>query len=309
MDKTDMDQNSGKHNGVLSPEDYAEPSCLLCGTPYGMPEKVKRVPLQRIIEKMDEYQSRKDISGAQRHLNYWLEEARLGHDKRGELSIRNEMIGFSRKNGKKEQAFESIEEAVRLIQELELEGSVTSGTTYINAATAYYTFGEYDQSLFWFTRAKAVYEANEGMDPSLLAGLYNNMALTCTAKKQYDKSAELYRKALAILEPVPGAAPERAITCLNLADALEAKEGTEAAEEEIYQLLDRAEELLDQAWEDVKEKNRSEKGYYAFVCESCAPSFSYHGFFMTAEELKKRAAGIYEENAGADTDPGGQKNA
>ncbi len=46
----------------------------------------------------------------------------------------------------------------------------------------------------------------------------------------------------------------------------------------------------------VKEKSQNEKGYYAFVCESCAPSFSYHGYFMTAEELKKRAKEIYDGN-------------
>ena len=40
------------------------------------------------------YMGQKDYAGAERHLKYWLEEAKLGHDLRGQLTIRNELIGF-----------------------------------------------------------------------------------------------------------------------------------------------------------------------------------------------------------------------
>ena len=128
--------------GYLEPEDYAEPRCLLCDEPYGAKPAVKSVPQDRIIEKMNEYMSRRDYAGAERHLLYWLEEARLGHDKRGELLIYNELIGHFRKTGSGEKAFKSIEEALRLLRELEFENNVSAGTTYTNAATAYNAFGE-----------------------------------------------------------------------------------------------------------------------------------------------------------------------
>ena len=64
--------------GFLQPEDYAEPRCLLCDEPYGKTPEVKAVPQQRIIEKMNDYMSRRDYAGAERHLLYWLEEAKLG---------------------------------------------------------------------------------------------------------------------------------------------------------------------------------------------------------------------------------------
>ena len=278
----------------LEPEDYLEPNCVLCSPEE---EKIRRIPVQRVIEKLDEYQSRKDLFGAKRHLLYWLEEARLGHDQRGRLSILNELIGYCRKNGEKEKAFESIEEAVKLVDELSFDGTITSGTTYTNAATAYYAFGEYETSLFWFERAKAVYEANEGTDPALLGGMYNNMGLCCTALKRFEKAAQLYQKALGIMETVETGAPERAITCLNLANALEAQKGMENAEDEIFVLLDRAEALLTQAYEDLGNRSASEKGYYAFVCESCSPTFRYYGYFMTAEDLARRAEEIYRENS------------
>ena len=78
---------------ALQPEDYVEPACLLCGEPYGAERKVNPVPQQRIIQKLDEYMSRRDYDGAERHLLYWLEEARLGGDQRGELLVRNELVG------------------------------------------------------------------------------------------------------------------------------------------------------------------------------------------------------------------------
>ena len=43
------------------------------------------VPQQRIVAKMDEYMSRRDYAGAEKHLLYWLEEARQGNDLRGRL--------------------------------------------------------------------------------------------------------------------------------------------------------------------------------------------------------------------------------
>ena len=94
-------------NKILKPEDYVEPSCVLCGDPYGAPPKVKPVPQQRIIEKMNDYMSRRDYDGAERHLLYWLEEAKLGQDERGQLMLRNELVGHYRKVGNRDKAMET----------------------------------------------------------------------------------------------------------------------------------------------------------------------------------------------------------
>ena len=103
-----------ERSNIIGPEDYAEPSCVLCGEAYGAEPKVKPIPQQRIIEKMDEYMSRRDYAGAERHLLYWLAEAQLGLDKRGELLIRNELVGHYRKTGDREKALESAEAALAL---------------------------------------------------------------------------------------------------------------------------------------------------------------------------------------------------
>ncbi|MBR3149070.1 MAG: tetratricopeptide repeat protein [Eubacterium sp.] len=275
--------------GYLTPEDYAEPRCLLCDEPYGVTPEVKAVPQQRIIEKMNDYMSRRDYAGAERHLKYWLEEARLGNDKGGELMIRNELVGHFRKTGNREGAFESADEALRLIGELDFENTVSAGTTYINIATAYNAFDEDEKALVLFEKAMTAYEANDNTSPELLGGLYNNMALTLVSLGKYDEAFALYDKALAVMEKVDGGELEQAITYLNMADAYEAQLGSENAESKISELLDKAYDLLINT-------TAPHNGYYAFVCEKCAPSFSYYGYFMAAGELNRLAEEIYERN-------------
>lgn len=273
----------------LKKEDYIEPACPLCEEPYGVTPEVRPVPQRRIIEKMDEYMSRRDYAGAERHLKYWLEEAKLGQDLRGQLMIRNEMIGHYRKTGEKENAFANIEEALRLVSVMDFGDTISAGTTYTNAATAYHAFGEYEKAIGLFEKAKPVYESSGNTRPDLLGGLYNNMALTYTALNRFPEAYVLYEKAYAIMGQLEGGVLEQAITCLNMADLTEAEYGPEEGEKKIYELVDKAYDLLNDP--DVKRD-----GYYAFVCEKCAPSFSYYGYFMAADELKKRAEAIYERD-------------
>ena len=272
---------------VIGPEDYMEPGCLLCGEPYGAQPKVKPIPQQRIIAKMDEYMSRRDYAGAERHLLYWLAEAQLGGDKRGELLIRNELVGHYRKVGNREKALESGDEALRLLDELDFGGTISSGTTYTNVATACSAFGENQRALALFEKARAVYESAPRTAPELLGGLYNNMALACVALGQFDRAFDLYDKAMDAMSKVPGGVLEQAITCLNMANAVEARDGMEAGEHRIFDLMDRAWELLD-------DPSAPRNGYYAFVCEKCVPTFSYYGYFAAAEELNERAKRLYE---------------
>ena len=157
-------------NKPLGPEDYAEPACLLCGEPYGAEPALRAVPQQRIIEKLDEYMSRRDYAGAERHLLYWMEEARLGRDLRGQLMLSNELIGHYRKTGDREKALRWVDEALRLLRTLDFEGSVSAGTTYVNAATACSAFGENERALALFEKAREIYESLPDVGAQLLGG-------------------------------------------------------------------------------------------------------------------------------------------
>ncbi len=272
--------------GPLRPEDYEEPRCVLCGEPYGA-EAAQRVPQRRIAEKLDEYMSRRDYAGAERHLLYWLREAELGRDQRGQLMLLGELIGHYRKTGEREKAMARIGEAREIIDALDFGGTLSAGTTYVNAATALCAFDEPERALALFEKARAIYESSPQTQPELLGGLYNNMALACAALGRWDEVHGLYDRAMDCMTGVPCGALEMAITCLNRADAVAAQQGEEQGEAAIGA-------LLDQAWTLLHAPDVPRDGYCAFVYEKCAPSFSWYGRFADAEDLQKEAETIYE---------------
>ena len=275
------------NQGPLRPEEYLEPDCPLCGNPYESLHPVRPVPQQRILNKLDDYMSRRDYDGAERHLLYWLKEAEQGRDLRGQLLVCNELIGHYRKTGSRENAFRYADLALSRLEDMDFEGSISAGTTYVNAATAYSAFGENQRALELFERAKTLYESTPHTQAHLLGGLYNNMALVLQTLGRFPEAFEFYNKAMKTMETVPGGVLEQAITCLNMADAVAAQLGQEEGEARIFELLDRADELL-------HDKSAPHNGYYAFVCEKCAPTFSYYGYFAVAEELQREAKEIYE---------------
>ena len=269
-------------------------------------DMIRPVPQRRIIDKMDEYMSRRDYNGAERHLLYWLEEAKLGGDLQGQLMLRNELVGHYRKTGQKEPAMESAAKALDLLRELDMENTITAGTTYVNIATACGAFGDHERAIRLFEKARAAYESSSQTETQLLGGLYNNMALTCTELGRCEEALALYEKAADLMGRVPDGELEQAITYLNMANTVEVQLGLEAGEQQINALVERAEELLEAKGEELlgkgeaaltdgtdlramKQEERARLGYYAFVCEKCAPTFAYYGYFITAESLTERS--------------------
>ena len=250
------------------------------------------IPMDRVRTRLDEYVGRRDYAGAAWHLAYWLAEARALRDTRGEFAVLNERMGVCRKMGDGPGALQSAEEALALLPVLQNEDSIAAGTAYVNAGTVSDCFGDPETAIARFEAARRIYEASLAPEDERLGGLYNNMALALTDLGRYGEAEAFYRKALAVMERQPSGQLERAITWLNLADLAAASLGPEAAEERIAADLRTAEALL-------ADPTPPRNGYYAFVCEKCAPTFSYYGWFGTASELQAVADRIYRENGEA----------
>ena len=267
----------------LKPEDYLEPTCIFC-TPED--ERVTPVDLRRCITRLDEYLDRNDYEAARRHLDYWKQEAAAGNDWRGMLSIENERMGLFRKLGRKKEALASAADALEQIERAGLDGSVTAATTWLNIGTVYKAFGLSGEALPWYEKARAVYETALEPEDCRMGGLYNNMALVLADLARWDEAKDLYEKALAVMEKQENGGLEMAVTELNLANLAEARDGLLEAEAEI-------EARLDRAWALLQDPALPRNGYYAFVCEKCAPTFDYYGRFMAARELQQTAEEIY----------------
>lgn len=244
------------------------------------------LPVERILQKLDSLLYQKKFEDAVRHLEYWLNEAESLGDRRGELSLLNEAVGLFRKLEREDRTFSYCEKALALAQQPEWENSITQGTTFLNVATAYKAFGHSAQALVLYERAKTIFEVETDPDLRRLGGLYNNMALALADEKEYDRARELFVQALDIMSRVEGGEPEIAVTCCNLADLVQASRGWEQGQEEIRAWLNRAMENLRQA--------PTRDGYYAFVCEKCAPVFHFYDMENYERELKEQIERIHE---------------
>lgn len=266
----------------MEKEDYEEPCCVL-----KKPSKITEIPVYRIMEKLDSYFDKNDLDGAEKHLEYWANEAKLGLDDRGLLTLANEQIGLYRKLSDASKGKEAIKTVLNLISKLGLEDSLVAGTSYVNAATAYKAFGEVQKALPLYESAKKLYEDLLPEGDMRLAGLYNNAALAYTEIGDYGQAEELFLKALEIDKNSEDGKPEAAITHCNLADLYYAKLGAEQSEEKVRENLETAKKLLD-------EESGRKDGHYAFVLEKCASAFDFYGYFVFARDYIKRAEEIYE---------------
>ena len=271
---------------MLNKEDYEEPRCPFDFSRWKNDPPVQRIPLGRVIDKLDEYYNRNDYSGAVRTALYWIEEAKAGRDLAGQFALRNELMGTYRKMGDREKALENASLALGLISEMGAEGSVSEGTALVNAATVYRAFDMPERSYEYFEKAVPIYESTLQPGDERLGGLYNNMAVTLTSLGRYDEAIKMLDRALAAVELAERSEGEQAVSWLNLADAYAAKLGLEKAGEDIRRCCEKAAALLDteELYSDVN---------YAFYCEKCAPVFEYYGFSEAAKVFAERAEKIH----------------
>ena len=91
------------------------------------------------------------------------------------------------------------------------------------------------------------------------------------------------------MKDAPHGELEEAITYLNIVDVNHAKYDEDEAEK-------KSEDLIEKAYSLLKNSDAPKDGYYAFVCEKCAPVFSYYGYFLYANDLKRTSEEIYERS-------------
>lgn len=273
---------------MIDPFDYKEPSCTLCGGKdfYAKDENAPdgRIPVARIIEKLDAYLNKNDMQNAETLLVYWANEAKALRDLQGELAVTDELIGLYRKTNRKEKTFACCDRAEELLDLLDLKNTVSAATITLNIATANKAFDNASKAAELYGKVLSIYEDKLKKDDILFAGLYNNYALALTDLAKYEEAEELYEKAIAMTKNSAITAPDAAISYVNLAHCLEAKG---EPKQRIVDCMFEAYGLLSR--EDVPQN-----GYLAFVLSKCYSSFGYFGYDLIARELKKKSEGLYE---------------
>ena len=273
----------GKNRDILQKEDYEEKDCLLCTSTAAK----TTIPRQRISAKIDGYMEKKDYSAIDALFDYWLKEARAANDTQGEFFLFNEMLGVCRKCDRKDEAYQIMEKAKRMIR-TESFSETTLASYYINAATVCTEFHDPNQALNLFSEAETILEAQTEKDCFRLASLYNNMAACLSETERYDEAEACYQKALSYIQKENRNPLEEAITYLNMLDLLVTRCGLRETDSTRY------EELLKKARLCLDDSTVPQDSYYAFVAGKCLPIYEYFGYFRYVEVLKERIRNIHE---------------
>ncbi len=243
------------------------------------------IPVDRIISKVDSLFDKNDYTEAGRLLVYWENEAKVLRDKRGELAIESELIGFYRKQNNKAKGLESVERALVLVEELNQDDTVSGATILLNCATAYKAFGMAEKAMPLYLRTEDIYKKSLQENDSRFGGLYNNMALALADLGKFQEAENSYFSALRVMEKASHGEAECAITYINLAHMYDD-----------FGVNSKIKGCMEKAYALLKSDNLIHDGYYAFVLEKCAPSFAYFGNKAICEEMKQEACDIYARN-------------
>ena len=236
--------------------------------------------IQRILDKYDRLMDSKEFEEAGRHLNYWVSEAEVEKDDRAAFALLNELVGFYRMQGAKEETVKAIEKLLAKTECMGLGDTVSGGTAYVNVATGYKSADMPEKALVLYRKALTVYERDLMPDDTRLSALYNNMAITLSSLKKYDEAFKYYNKALTLLDRLPDSENEKAITYLNMADLAYDSMLPEEAEAKVEAYVNKACDLL------TISCNNKNPGF-KFTAEKCIPSVKYHGYFMLANKLEE----------------------
>lgn len=262
-------------------DDFVIKPCSTCSNPVP-------IDMERIKRKLDIHFDKKEFDQAERLINYWIVEAKNGNNQRAELELQNEYMGFLRKLNRRTDAISHAERAATLVRELKLDRTVGGATIFLNVATVYKAFGNANAAMSYFNKTREVYEQNLKDDDKLFAGLYNNMALAAVDMKQYDAAENFYKKAIEIMKKIQDGELDAAISYLNYTDLLYAKYKNDVSED-YSKYSDKIEEFVNEAWKLLNTETIPHDEYYRFVCDKCAGSFGFYGFFLYEKELRKRA--------------------
>lgn len=244
---------------------------------------MKAVNISNFISELDSFFSREDLEGAGSCLLKWRALAKDCGDKKGELSILNEMIGFYRQTQEKDKGTDAINDALSLIDELNLKDEKPKGTFLLNIATTLKSFDKAEESIEYYDKATEILTSVLSPEDPLIAGLYNNMALAFQSLGNYEEAESCFLKAISITGKNESEALENAVSLVNLAHLYFE---TDEMDFRVSTLMEKASEIL---------KNPKYEGYpkYAYTLRKCAPSFGFFGYFLDEKYFNQKADLIY----------------
>lgn len=267
--------------------------------------------IQAVLNEYDGFYARNDPEGAYAFICGKIAEAREAGAWQHELTMLNEVIGYSRKHLMTEEGNAYIARADEIIAAHGMENDVAAATTWLNSATCQRAFGNPERALAYFAKTEAVYRQKMEPFDYRYASLYNNMALVYSDIGDYARAEELSQKAVGILLTDPDSAAELAATYVSLA-VNAAKRAKAAAAESMaadaeaggpadgpakavfdYTAVPEVREYVSKATALLDPEGEYPDQYYAYMAMVNSNSLKQLGFAAEAQRLVTRAQDFY----------------
>lgn len=172
--------------------------------------------IQKVLDQVDNFFEENKGKEAERLMQDAVVQAMQEQDDNSLLQLLNELVGYYRESGQKENAFQMAEQAIAQAKRMGLEGTVPFATTLLNAANAYRAGGRLQESLETYQRVQEIYDSLLEADHMFVAGLQNNMSLLFQEMQEYGRAKDCLLKALEIVK-TKEAFYEIGVTYANLA--------------------------------------------------------------------------------------------
>ena len=245
--------------------------------------------IQKVLAEYDSMFGKYTLKEIEGFLLKHLSEARFKSEHEELVTLLNEAIGFYRDTTQKEKALKNCGALMEHLVEMKLEGTIPYATSLLNIANAFRAFDLHKEAVQLFEKVEEIYGNHISKEDFMYASLYNNWALAYQESGEYDKAAEMLRKALKIVDLYKEAIIPQATTRTNLASSLLAI-GTESAYQEAVEHLSKALAIF--------EKDGGKDFHYGAALVAMGDAYSYKENYRKAAEYYKAGMAEVEKHTG-----------
>ncbi|MEG0365843.1 MAG: tetratricopeptide repeat protein, partial [Coprobacillus sp.] len=172
--------------------------------------------MQSILNQIDQFYALNQYEEAYQYMLIQLEEAMIHKQDNIILGLLSELMGYYRVRAEFVLGNQMAIQAIKIIENLGLDKTIPSATTYLNIATLYRVQGLYKESSMYYQKAFNIYQQLLDESDERYISLYNNMSLLYQEINQLEQAIEYELKALSLIKDKENCEVETAITYTNL---------------------------------------------------------------------------------------------
>ncbi len=133
--------------------------------------------IAKILEQVDQYFEENKGPQAEALLEDSIRQAIKEGDNNALLPLLNEMIGYKRETSQVEASYAYADSTLKLLEKMNLHGTLAHATTLLNIANAYRAGGRLQDSMQRYQEVLALYPSLIPENDMLFASLHNNISL------------------------------------------------------------------------------------------------------------------------------------